>query len=239
VPDLIGPITAPSLQELVYQRLRSAIEAGELHSHDDSSGIGLLELARLLGVSTTPVREAVRRLEAEGLVVLDRGAGVRVQRLSAGDLQEFAEIRLRLETLALERAIDLASQADLDKAAAITAELDVTTDARAWREANLRLHMALYSPADYPRVLSTIRTIWVAVEPYFRLYSRTGDNLIAAQVEHHELLGAVRRRDKEAAVAVLSAHIRRSRRALLEDPVLSHPGRGSDPEGAGSLVSSG
>jgi DNA-binding GntR family transcriptional regulator len=223
VPDLIGPITAPSLQELVYQRLRNAIEAGELQSREDSSGIGLQELARLMGVSTTPVREAIRRLEAEGLVALDRGAGVRVQRLSARDLQEFAEIRLRLETLALERAIDLASDAHLDEVAAIVAELDGTTDPRAWREANLRLHMALYAPADYPRVLSTIRTIWVAVEPYLRLYSRTGGNLLAAQVEHHQLLDAVRRRDKEGAVAILESHIRRSRRALLEEPVLSRP----------------
>jgi len=221
VPDLIGPINAPSLQELVYQRLRDAIEAGELPSRDDSSGIGLQELARLLGVSTTPVREAIRRLEAEGLVELDRGAGVRVLRLSARDLLEFTEIRLRLETLALERAIDLASEADIDTAAAILTLLDSTTEPQAWREANLRFHIALYSPADYPRVLSTIRTIWVAIEPYIRLYSRTGENLVAAQAEHHDLLDAVRRRDKEAAVTMLVAHIRRSRRALLEDPVMT------------------
>lgn len=224
----IGPISAPSLQELVYQRLRNAIEAGELQGRDDASGIGLQDLARAMGVSTTPVREAVRRLEAEGLVALDRGAGVRVQRLSARDLQEFAEIRLRLETLALERAIDLATDAELDGIEAILTELDQTTDPQAWREGNLRLHMALYAPADYPRVLSTIRTIWVAVEPYLRLYSRTSANLDAAQAEHHALLEAVRRRDKEAAVTLLSAHIRRSRRALLDDPVLSGP-RG-DPE---------
>lgn len=221
---LISPINAPSLQELVYQRLRNAIEAGELPSRDDSSGIGLQELARLLGVSTTPVREAVRRLEAEGLVELDRGAGVRVLRLSARELQEFTEIRLRLETLAVERAIDLATQADIDTAAEILAELDVAADPETWREANLRFHMALYLPSDYPRVLSTIRTTWVAIEPYIKLYSRTGDNLVAAQAEHHALLDAVRDRNREAAVTMLVAHISRSRRALLDNPVLARPG---------------
>lgn len=217
----MSPISAPSLQELAYQRLRDAIEAGELQGREDAGGIGVQELARMMGVSTTPVREAIRRLEAEGLVVLDRGSGVRVRELSPADLEEFAELRLRLETLALDRAIDLASKADLGEVEGIVAELDRTTDAREWREANLRLHMTLYAIADYPRVFNTIRTIWVAVEPYFRLYSRTPGNLLTAQVEHHAILEAVRRRDKEAAVAILAAHIRRSRQALLEEPVLS------------------
>jgi DNA-binding GntR family transcriptional regulator len=224
VPDLISPISAPSLQELVYQRLRNAIEAGELPSRDDSSGIGLKELARMLRVSTTPVREAIRRLEAEGLVELDRAAGVRVLRLSVRELLEFTEIRLRLETLAVERAIELATQSDIDTAAELLAELDGTADPETWREANLRFHMALYSPSNYPRVLSTIRTTWVAIEPYIRLYSRTAHHLVAAQSEHHALLDAFRSRNPEAAVAMLVAHISRSRRALLDNPVLARMG---------------
>jgi DNA-binding GntR family transcriptional regulator len=181
------------------------------------------------------VREAIRRLEAEGLVALDRGAGVRVQQLSAHDLRELSEMRLRLETLALERGIDLATEAELDAIATIVAELDELTDPRAWREANLRLHMALYATADYPRVLGTIRTIWVAIEPYLRLYSRTSLNLRMAQVEHHALLEAVRRRDKDAALTILTAHMRRSERALLEEPAVSRTT--DEHDGAGGQAS--
>jgi DNA-binding GntR family transcriptional regulator len=226
VSDL-GPISAPSLQELAYQRLRDAIEAGELQSREDSSGIGVRDLARLLDVSTTPVREALRRLQAEGLVVVSRRGGVRVLRLSAKDLQEIAELRVRLETLALERAIDIANEPQLDALAALVAKLDAATDPDDWREANLRFHMALYAAADYPRVLSAIRTIWVAVEPYQNVYTRNERNMREAQDEHRALLEAVGRRDKEAALMALTAHIRRAQQAFLADPALSDPASGT------------
>ena len=77
--SFISPVDAPTRQEIVYQRLRDAIAAGELQQRDR---IGLRELSQMLGVSTTPVREALRRLEAEGLVAVERGSGIRIQHLS-------------------------------------------------------------------------------------------------------------------------------------------------------------
>jgi DNA-binding GntR family transcriptional regulator len=218
VADLLdkGPIDAPALHELVYRRLRDAIQAGQIGIEGDDR-IGLRELARLLQVSTTPIREAVRRLEAEGLVVVERGAGIRVRRLSAQDFAELAEMRVRLETLVLERSIARIRDADMRLATDTLERLDLSQDPDEWRELNHRFHMLLYEAADYPRVISAVRTIWVAVDPYLRIYTQNPTNLAAARNEHHRLLEAVGRGDKKEAVRILTAHIERSKRALLKD----------------------
>jgi len=80
--------------------------------------------------------------------------------------------------------------------------------------------MAIYSAADYPRIVGTIRTLWVALEPYLQLYSRSPENRRAAQAEHHRLIESIRRGDNDVAVGILGAHIRRSQRALLQEPSL-------------------
>ena len=97
------PVDSPSLQEVVYRRLREAIESGELDEVGGDQRFALRDIARQMEVSTTPVREALRRLEAEGLVTSKRGSGVYVNQLTASDVSEIAEIRVRLETLAVER----------------------------------------------------------------------------------------------------------------------------------------
>jgi len=208
----ISPVDAPTRQEIVYQRLRDAIAAGELQRRDR---IGLRELAQTLGVSTTPVREALRRLEAEGLVMVERGSGIRIQHLSPNAIREIVDMRARLETMVMEEAMSHLTEADIDHAGEILDRADATTDPDEWSALNLQFHGVLYERTEFRRALSLVKTLWVAPEPYLRLYVQDPVNLRTSQQEHRDLLAAVRRHDLPAVLAEVEKHIRRTETAVL------------------------
>jgi DNA-binding GntR family transcriptional regulator len=214
----LGPLVTQSLQEAVYARLRAMIRSGELQERTNDRGLRLLELAGYLGVSTMPIREAVRRLEAEGLVTFSRNGGIHVVRLSRNSFSEIAEMRVRLETLVMDRALPLIRDPDLDRAAEFLAQMDRPLPPGDWREANLAFHRALYAPADYPRVVATVENLWTAVEPYMRIYTGHASHLTGAQEDHRALLAAVRGHEPRKALSIVEAHIRRSATLLLSDP---------------------
>jgi DNA-binding GntR family transcriptional regulator len=215
----ISPVDAPTRQEIVYQRLRDAIAAGELQRQDR---IGLRELAQMLGVSTTPVREALRRLEAEGLVVVERGSGIRIQHLSPNAIREIVEMRARLETMVMEEAMSHLTEADIGRAGDILDQADAASDPDEWSALNLEFHGALYERTEFRRALSIVKTLWVAPEPYLRLYVQDPANLRTSQQEHRDLLTAVRRHDMPAVLAEVEKHIRRTETAV-SSAVSGHP----------------
>lgn len=208
----ISPVDAPTRQEIVYKRLRDAIAAGELQRRDR---IGLRELAQTLGVSTTPVREALRRLEAEGLVAVERGSGIRIQHLSPNAVREIVEMRARLETMVMEEAMTHLTEADIQQAGEILDRADAAADPDEWSALNIQFHGVLYDRTEFRRALSLVKTLWVAPEPYLRLYVQDPVNLRTSQREHRDLLTAVRQHDVPAALAEVEKHIRRTETAVL------------------------
>jgi DNA-binding GntR family transcriptional regulator len=211
-PRFISPVDAPTRQEIVYQRLRDAIAAGELQQRDR---IGLRELAQTLGVSTTPVREALRRLEAEGLVAVERGSGIRIQHLTPDAVREIVEMRARLETMVMEEAMTHLTDGDLERAGEILDRADNAADPDEWSALNIEFHGVLYDRTEFRRALSLVKTLWVAPEPYLRLYVQDPLNLRTSQQEHRDLLTALRAHDVAAALAEVEKHIRRTESAVL------------------------
>src|SRR6202020_6302 len=130
-----------SLTEQITDELRRSILSGEL-----AAGMSLRQerLAAQLGVSRIPLREAIRHLEAEGLVVSELHNGSIVSSLSPDELEELFGIRMRLETWLFEAAIPRMSQADFDQAEALIEEASKTGDVSNWGELNWRFHEALY-----------------------------------------------------------------------------------------------
>jgi DNA-binding GntR family transcriptional regulator len=208
----ISPVDAPTRQEIVYRRLREAIAAGELQQRDR---VGLRELAQMLGVSTTPVREALRRLEAEGLIEVERGSGIRIRHLSPEAVREIVEMRMRLETMVMEDAMAHLTDADLQRAGEILDLGDATQDPDEWSSLNLEFHGVLYDRTEFRRTLSLVKTLWVAPAPYLRLYVQDLAKLRASQAEHRDLLDAVRRGDLQRALAEVERHIARTETAVL------------------------
>ena len=213
---VLEPVTTASIQEEVYARLRDGIQSGALHALINQN-ITLRQLAKTMNVSTTPVREALRRLEAQGLVTIRNRSGIIINRLSANEFAEVSEMRIHLEPLVLRRAIVNLADSEIGRLTGVLNELDHTTDVRAWRKLNHSFHIGIYRHARSPRTLAVVELLWDYVEPYIRLYTQTSD-LSQAQREHRAILAAVAQGNHREAVEALRAHIRRSERELLRSP---------------------
>lgn len=191
-PDLI----ADALREAI---LRGIFQEGQSLRQD--------EIAAQFGVSRIPVREALRQLEAEGLVLLQLNRGATVSALSPAEAQEIGDIRAALETLAIQLAIPNLTESDLEKATVILEATDQTTDVTRWAKLNWEFHSRLYTPANRPRLLTTIKTLHVNIDRYVRLQFEKMHYLEKSQKEHYQLLDACRQRDTKAAVRLLKRHI--------------------------------
>ncbi len=188
--------------------LRNILIAGQQLRQD--------EIARQLGVSHTPVREALRRLEAEGLVRLQPNRGFMVSALSPEEVGQLYEIRIPLECTALRLAMPHLAPEDLAGAEQILTSMDAETDPAAWCELNNRFHAALYAPARRDRLLTLIRTLRTNVEYYLRLYIAVMQRKQFSQQEHRRILEAVRRGNVPEAVAALEEHLDIASRMLVD-----------------------
>jgi DNA-binding GntR family transcriptional regulator len=207
-----SPIDLPSIPDVIYRQLRRDLARGVYKP----GPLRIRPLAERFGVSATPVREALRRLEAEGLVTLRKNQIV-VNAVSESELREIFAIRAELETFALRRG---AHQIKGD--AALISELESLIKAmdqyehkpEEWLTANERFHMLIYHAGGMPRLSSMIDSLWIAVEPYLRLYSSTAGSFRASQEEHRAMLQNLRAGRADAAADILRGHLR-----LTEDVV--------------------
>lgn len=193
-----------STPNLIADALREAIVQGIFQ---EGQSLRQDEIATQFGVSRIPVREALRQLEAEGLVTLYPNRGATVSALSPAEAQEICEIRIALETMAIQLAIPKLTELDLQKAAAILETTEQETDVARWAELNWEFHATLYAPADRPRLLTTIKTLHVNIDRYVRLQMVKMNYLEQSQKEHYQLLDACSKQDSKTAVRLLRRHI--------------------------------
>lgn len=193
-----------STPNLIADALREAIVQGIFQ---EGQSLRQDEIATQFGVSRIPVREALRQLEAEGLVTLYPNRGATVSALSPAEAQEICEIRIALETMAIQLAIPKLTELDLQKAAAILEITEQETDVLRWAELNWKFHATLYAPADRPRLLTTIKTLHVNIDRYVRLQMVKMNYLEQSQKEHYQLLDACSKQDSKTAVRLLRRHI--------------------------------
>jgi DNA-binding GntR family transcriptional regulator len=166
------------------------------------------DLARELGVSTTPVREALRDLATEGLIDLDAHRGAVVRRLRAEDLVEIHELMRLLDPEAMRRAAEIGPHAGLDEAEELAEQMERERDVAAWVLLNLRFHGLLVTAVDRPRLLSILAGLRDTVAPYTALALQQPEYPLDVANQHHrEMLEAVRRRDAPVASATSAAHV--------------------------------
>ncbi|MDT8902598.1 GntR family transcriptional regulator [Anaeroselena agilis] len=199
-----APILHRTLPGMIANILREEIIAGGL-----SGGVQLKqeELATKFSVSLSVVREALKSLEAEGLVRFYPNRGAVVSELSADEAREIFDIRLFLELGALELAIPNLTETDIAAAGSILCKADAEPHGRHWGELNWQFHETLYRAAGRPKLLTLIQTMHNNVERYMRLYLSTMNYQAKSQAEHRELLQACARQDVAAAQALLRRHM--------------------------------
>lgn len=217
--------------EWARDTLRTAILTGKI-----SSGTRLvqLDLAASLQVSTTPVREALRDLAAEGLIRLDPHRGAIVRELSENEVEEIYLIRRLLEPEAMRLAVERITDEELELAAEVQSRADKETEYERWIELNQEFHGVLMKAAEAPRLTGIITNLQDSAGVYIAAILRAdGTSRHKANHQHDQLLDAFRRRDVKDAQQVILAHIQstldNARASLREaeskdDPPVS-PGR--------------
>lgn len=195
----------PTTQQFVLGELRRAITSGQLKP---GTPIRQDALAEQFGVSRVPLREALKTVEAEGLVVHEAHRGYFVAQLSLSDLREVYRIREILEAEAVRQAsgrIDGPAFAALQAARREVEAAADAADVAGMAAANRRFHFALFEMAGMPRLVRLISTLWDATDAYRALYYAEPAHRDHVVREHRAILAALRG-DAEDAVRLLDEH---------------------------------
>lgn len=206
-------VTRDTLAQSVYTQLKSAIISGRLR---DGAELKQVELAAQLGVSRVPVREALRRLQAEHLVVAEPFQCFVVTSLTADQVVELCDIREELEALALKKSASSEARLERAQAAAIAAEsLSLEQDGENWLEADRAFHRALNGPTT--AVASIIEEIRERLHRY--MYSSVADleRRRAVLREHAALVDALKAGDERELERVVRLHVRGTRESVERD----------------------
>jgi DNA-binding GntR family transcriptional regulator len=191
--------------EAIAKALRAEITSGRLVPGER---LRQVELAKRLGVSTTPLREAFGILQHQGLVRMHPQRGATVFVPTVADLEEHYEIRSALETLAVEKAALAFRPADAQPLRAILDEMAVCTDASRYVELNHVFHMRMYGLARRPRLVKLIDDLRNASNAYLQIYASEVSPSSEVDHEHREILAACEANDPVAARSALQAHLR-------------------------------
>ena len=212
------PAGASRASERVQAALREAILRGELAA---GAHLGEVELAERLGVSRTPVREALSRLAAEGLVEVHPHRGARVVSFSAQDLDGIFDVRLALEPRATGRAAARITDADLDALDDLARRMLAVgapgpdQDLDALVPLNRDFHARLLDVADAPALAAALGNV-VHTPVVLRTFHTYDAASLARSLAHHaEIAAALRAGDADWAAAVMRSHLGNARAAML------------------------
>ena len=164
--------------------------------------------------SHVPVREAFRKLEAQGLVVSEPRRGVRVAPLDPATVMEVTEIRAALEVLALRHAMPKITEADLSAAGAAQSEGEASADISVWEAANRRFHRALLAPCAMPRLMASIDDLHQVSARFLFATWQELEWQPRSDDEHRVILARLRARNVDGAASALERHILAAGQAL-------------------------
>jgi DNA-binding GntR family transcriptional regulator len=214
---VVRPIEVRSVAEQVTAELRRSILSGALAPGREFS---LREIAGMLNVSFIPVREALRSLESEGLVVTRPGRSAIVTPLDLDDLQAIYRLRRSLEPEIAERSCLLLTGEELDRLASQAVEFgDERQGMQEIYDAHHEFHLALLAPAATAWDIRILATLWRASERYIRIgfgkLDPDPDEHSRRQRAHSELVNAFRRHDPEIAARAVHDHLARNEQTAL------------------------
>jgi DNA-binding GntR family transcriptional regulator len=177
------------------------------------------DLAARSGASRIPAREALRMLDAEGLVTLVANSGAWVTRLTLAECVETYLIRERLEPLLLRTSMPRLDAAAVDHLDRLAGEMETSTGVDVFMRADREFHLSSYAGAASGEMWQIIGRMWNTTQHYRREFTRlAGPGLTITHLEHRLLLDSIRRQDADDAERVLVTHIRRTRLELERHP---------------------
>jgi DNA-binding GntR family transcriptional regulator len=196
----------------VVAALRKALQRGRWAP---GTALRQEDLADEFGVSRIPIREALARLQSEGLLVVEPNRGAFVPVLTAAELDEIFDLRVLLETDALSHAVARHTPRTLRQLEALQRELDAEDDPGEWLGLDTAFHKALYAPSGRKRTLEAIAALRAAVSRFYLAYLSPSTRRESWNAEHHALIEALRLADAERACVALIEHLRASQSRAL------------------------
>ena len=195
------------LRDVVFQTLRQAILYGDL-----KPGERLMEvhLAERLGVSRTPIREAIRKLELEGLVVMIPRRGAVVASITEKDLKDVLEVRRTLEILACEVACERITPELLKELKTAGEEfgcLKETEDVNRLAEADVRFHEIIYAATGNDRLIHILNNLREQMYRYRVEYLKNDDIYPVLVEEHKKIYEGLKHKDKKMVVELVGCHV--------------------------------
>ena len=207
------------LRDVVFENLRGAIVEGKL-----KPGQRLMEvqLAEQLGVSRTPVREAIRKLELEGLVVMIPRKGAYVANMSLKDVIDVLEIRASLEGLAASLAAERITDEDIKKLESIVEEFNDSineSDVEALLRKDVEFHECIFKSTNNKKLHQLINSLWEQVYRFRVTYISDYDSTVNIVEEHKMILDAIKRRDSKLAKQSAMQHIQTAENFMIETAI--------------------
>lgn len=214
---MLEPAFHETLPEVVYRSLRDAIFNGVLKPGQPLRQDGV---ARSLGVSRAPLREALSRLESEGIVIQLPHRGYTVVSLDPEEIREIFDLRMLVESSAIQYSTKLRTDEDVLVATRILEEMENTSTSsisgsRHWFSLNTDFHEALLAPSRRTHHLRVISNLRGVVEHYLRIEGALTGNVEVANVEHRNLLDAFARGDVVLATELAKGHVMHTAARLI------------------------
>lgn len=203
------------LRDVVFNTLRQEILTGKM-----KPGERLMEihLANKLGVSRTPIREAIRKLELEGLVIMIPRKGAEVAQISWKNLKDVLEVRRALDVLAIELACErmgTEEQEALYRACESFEEATKTKDTRKIAEADVAFHDIIVASTGNNRLVQLVNNLSEQMYRYRFEYIKDDSRHDILVQEHKEMYNSIRSKNKEAAASVVKKHIDNQEEAII------------------------
>lgn len=203
------------LRDVVFNTLRQAILTGDL-----KPGERLMEmhLADKLGVSRTPIREAIHKLELEGLVTIIPRRGAEVAQITEKSMNDVLEVRRALDALCAELACDRISEKELDDLKAACDHFELTThtqDLKKIAQADVALHDIIVQATGNQRLIQLINNLSEQMYRYRFEYIKDSRRHEMLVEEHRIIYQSIVRKDKETAAAAARTHIDNQKKAII------------------------
>jgi DNA-binding GntR family transcriptional regulator len=200
----------------IEQFLRNDIVSGELPF---GSRLRIDELAGRYGVSHMPVREALRVLHGEGLVVIEPNRGARVLTVHRDFIEDLFDVRIALETMLVRRAAERRTGDHLDKLREAEMQLEAAVAAGDYAsvpDANRNFHTIINDAAGNPGALMLVDRHWLLLSALLRRYGYGDERFQRVVDDHQHIIRAIERRDPASAALLMGAHIEKAKHNLLQ-----------------------
>ncbi|MCB6416262.1 GntR family transcriptional regulator [Dorea acetigenes] len=204
------------LRDVVFNTLRQAILRGELKPGERLMEI---QLANKLGVSRTPIREAIRKLELEGLVLMIPRKGAEVAEITEKSLRDVLEVRRALEELAVQLVCEKITEEEIEELKAAAREFENVLkdgDITKIAEADVRFHDVIYMATDNQKLIQLLNNLREQMYRFRVEYLKREEVRPQLLAEHEEIIATIERREKDTATKVVCEHIDNQVEAVID-----------------------